>query len=175
MKYSLLLANADHTREVGALLGKALLKAGIDQPLIIHLVGELGAGKTTFVSGLLNAMGHVGAVRSPTYTLIEPYEFSRADAAASTWQVMHMDLYRLTDASQLDELGVRDMLLPGTILLIEWPERAGDRLPQADVVIHLVYPADGLSGRKLNVVANSESARQLLHQAYSHTLPTHES
>lgn len=167
MKYSLLLANADHTREVGALLGKAILQTPFDAALIIHLNGELGAGKTTFVGGMLNAMGHIDAVRSPTYTLIEPYEFIRADMPASTLQVIHMDLYRLTDASQLEELGVRDLLLADTVLLIEWPERAGDRLPQADVSIHLAYPAHGLSGRKLEMTTRSAAATLLLRHAYS--------
>ena len=171
--YSFHLSDADHTCSVGALLGKALLMTSLDQSLIIHLNGELGAGKTTFVGGMMNALGYAGAVRSPTYTLIEPYEFPSA-AMTLSLQVVHMDLYRLTDASQLDELGVRDMLLPGTTLLIEWPERAGDHLPPPDVVIHLEYPADGI-GRKLEMHGHTSMGRQLLHLAYSHTLAPHES
>ena len=161
------LIDVDHTRKVGALLGMVLLTTALNQALTVHLNGELGAGKTTFVSGLLNAMGHAGVVRSPTYTLIEPYQFIRHDAAASALQIVHMDLYRLTDPSQLEELGVRDMLLPDTVLLIEWPERAGDYLPHADVEIHLAYPEAGMSGRTLYIIAHSLQAKQLLHRAYS--------
>ena len=156
------LADADQTREAGAALGKALFAARMDQAFIVHLNGELGAGKTTLVSGLLNALGHAEVVRSPTYTLIEPYEFARKAMNASALQVFHMDLYRLIDPAQLDELGVRDMLLPETVLLIEWPERAGDRLPHADLSINLAYLDEGLPGRKLQLDANSVTAKQLL-------------
>ena len=173
--YSIQLADADGTRRMGASLGKVLVADRIDQPFIIHLKGELGAGKTTFASGMLNGMGYVGAVRSPTYTLIEPYELSCTGVTTATINVMHMDLYRLTDPSQLNELGVRDMLIARTVLMIEWPERAGEYLPQSDIVINLAYPAVGVSGRALNVVANSALAWQLLQQAYSHTLTPHES
>jgi len=121
----------------------------------------------------LNAMGYTGVVRSPTYTLIEPYEFSRGDTMP-TLQVMHLDLYRLTDAAQLEELGVRDMLIPGSVLLIEWPERAGNRLPLPDIVINLAYLSDGESGRTLDAIAQSDPAKLLLRQAYSHTLAAHE-
>jgi tRNA threonylcarbamoyladenosine biosynthesis protein TsaE len=160
--FSLALKDADHTRATGASIGHALLKLRIEQPLTIHLNGDLGAGKTTLVGGMLNAMGFVGAVRSPTYTLIEPYEFARDIAHPDPLQVMHMDLYRLTDASQLEELGVRDMLVPNTVLLIEWPDRAEDRLPAPDVEVNLAYPVAGISGRALQLIAHSSQAKQLL-------------
>lgn len=161
------LGDADHTGEAGAALGRALLQLSLPHPLIIHLNGELGAGKTTLVRGLLTAMGHADTVRSPTYTLIEPYEFARDAVHAPALQVIHMDLYRLTDASQLDELGVRDMLLPETVLLIEWAERAGERLPAGDLIINLEYPDEKLQGRNLQWLARSAAAKELLNQAQS--------
>lgn len=156
------LADADQTSAAGAALGQALLQIRMDHPFIVHLNGELGAGKTTFVRGLLHAMGHADAVRSPTYTLIEPYEFARDAMQLPVLQVIHMDLYRLADAAQLDELGVRDMLLPDTVLLIEWAARAGTRLPPADLAINLVYPDEQLQGRNLQWIASSAAANQLL-------------
>jgi len=156
------LKDAEHTRAIGGAIGHALLTTHVEGPLIIHLNGDLGAGKTTLIGGMLNAMGFVGAVRSPTYTLVEPYEFMRDMTPSAPLQVMHMDLYRLTDASQLDELGVRDMLVPDTVLLIEWPDRAEDRLPFADVAINLAYPESGASGRTLQIVAHAPQAKQLL-------------
>lgn len=126
------LRDAAETRAAGAALGAALLGLSADRPLIITLQGELGAGKTTLVSGLLAAMGYGGAVRSPTYTLIEPYELAGR-------QLYHLDLYRLIDPLQLEELGVRDLLQPGAILLIEWPERAGEWLARPDIRVRLEY------------------------------------
>jgi tRNA threonylcarbamoyladenosine biosynthesis protein TsaE len=156
------------TRSAGEILGEVLGSVKLSEPLIVHLVGELGAGKTTFVTGLLRALGHNDAVRSPTYTLIEPYDFRRGDQ--SELHIMHMDLYRLTDPSQLEELGVRDMMVANTVLLIEWPERAGHYLPPADITIQLRYPNTGTMGRMLEVNAHSSGTRQLLEQSYSHTL-----
>jgi len=159
MSYSTYLADADRTREAGAAMGRAMLNTQLLQPLTIYLEGELGAGKTAYVSGLLQAMGHDGSVRSPTYTLIEPYEFKRADG--TMLNVIHMDLYRLTDPSQLEELGVRDMLLPGTVLLIEWPSQAPGYLPQADMLIQLDYDAEN-AGRNIQINDYSSTATQLL-------------
>jgi tRNA threonylcarbamoyladenosine biosynthesis protein TsaE len=150
------LQDAEATRAAGRAIAQDLLKLSDAAPLIITLHGDLGAGKTTLVGGLLNALGHVGSVRSPTYTLIEPYELAG-------YQVYHLDLYRLTDPSQLEELGVRDLLLPGAVLLVEWPERAAALLEQANLQIHLDYPPDGHDGRELRLQAADESVQQLIH------------
>ena len=102
---------------------------------LIFLRGELGAGKTTLVRGFLRALGHEGIVKSPTYTLIEPYEL----AARS---IFHLDIYRLGDPSELDELGVRDLLKDNNTLLLEWPERAQGALKAPDMEISLEYEGD---------------------------------
>lgn len=149
------LADATRTRAAGAALGHELLTLDTTQPLLVTLQGELGAGKTTLVGGLFNALGHIGPVRSPTYTLIEPYELAGR-------QFYHLDLYRLTDPLQLEELGVRDLLQPGAVLLVEWPERAGRYLPVADLTIKLEYAPQGASGRELCLLPGTESLQRLV-------------
>ncbi len=106
-----------------AAAGAALAHAAKGRAGVIALSGELGAGKTTFVRGLLRALGHGGAVRSPTYTLVEPYEVAGQ-------RVLHLDLYRLAGAADLTALGLRDELDGSTLLLVEWPERAEGALPE---------------------------------------------
>ena len=105
-------------------------------PLIVYLHGELGSGKTTLARGLLRELGVVGTVRSPTYTLLEQYE-------THGHRVLHLDLYRLGDAIDLAPLGLRDELVPGTLLLIEWPERAEGLLPPPDLRISLTVASLG--------------------------------
>jgi tRNA threonylcarbamoyladenosine biosynthesis protein TsaE len=106
----------------------ARLSAVCKAPLLITFSGELGAGKTTFIRGLLRGCGVTGAIKSPSYGLIEPY--ARGDAT-----IYHMDLYRLTSAEELEFIGFRDYL--SDICLIEWPERAAGYLPTADVEINM--------------------------------------
>jgi len=103
---------------------------------VIYLTGDLGAGKTTLARGFLRALGVTGAVRSPTYTLVEVYEVGALTA-------VHLDLYRLRDPSELDNLGLREWAGPGHIWLVEWPERGSDRLPGADLVVRLTAGPNG--------------------------------
>jgi tRNA threonylcarbamoyladenosine biosynthesis protein TsaE len=150
------LSDVAATRAAGQAIGQGLLRLNNAAPLVITLHGDLGAGKTTLVGGLLNSLGHEGPVRSPTYTLIEPYELSAR-------QFYHLDLYRLTDPLQLEELGVRDLLQPGSVLLVEWPQQAGSIFNNADLQVHLAYPSQGADGRQLHLHAKHESLQQLIH------------
>lgn len=150
------LRDADATRAAGRVLGNALAVSHGNQPVLVTLQGELGAGKTTLVGGLLEALGHTGPVRSPTYTLIEPYELAQR-------QCYHLDLYRLTDPMQLEELGVRDLMQPGALLLVEWPERAGAALSSPDLAIQLSYPDRGQTGRRLKLSTALEPYTELVH------------
>ena len=100
------------------------------QARIIFLRGELGAGKTTLAAAMLKALGTDEVVRSPTYSLIETYQLSAGVA-------VHIDLYRLLGIDELEQLGLRDYLIPSTLLLIEWPERAEAGLPSPDLEVQL--------------------------------------
>ena len=102
---------------------------------VLWLTGELGAGPTTFARGFLAALGGTGAVRSPTYTLLELHELP-------SQTLLHVDLYRLRDPSELDALGLRDWARPGCLWLIEWPERAPSRLPPADLIVTFTAGAE---------------------------------
>ena len=145
-------ANAAETRALGSRLAAALIHVDEPGPLFIGLTGDLGAGKTTLVGGLLAALGHEGAARSPTYTLIEPYRLAGRD-------VNHCDLYRLRHPAELDDLGLRDLLTPRSLLLVEWPERAEGRLGMPDLSLDLGYLDDG---RCVDISAASEAGRGML-------------
>ncbi|NGY03606.1 tRNA (adenosine(37)-N6)-threonylcarbamoyltransferase complex ATPase subunit type 1 TsaE [Solimonas terrae] len=112
---------------------------------VIFLSGALGAGKTSLARGLLRALGVGGPVRSPSYTLVEPYE---CDGAS----VLHMDLYRLRDPDELDGLGLRDFSTGRVWWLVEWPERGQGYLPKPDLWLHLSASVQG-QGRRLRVQA----------------------
>ncbi|GAB2797158.1 tRNA (adenosine(37)-N6)-threonylcarbamoyltransferase complex ATPase subunit type 1 TsaE [Halomonas shantousis] len=123
----------DETAQVafGEALGRALDGRGR-----VHLEGELGAGKTTLTRGVLRAYGHRGAVKSPTYTLVEPYELGGI-------HIQHFDLYRLGDPEELEFMGARDMLGDDSLSLIEWPSRGAGWLPEPDLTVRLVVVGPG--------------------------------
>lgn len=107
---------------------------------VIYLEGELGAGKTTLVRGWLRALGYDGAVRSPTYTLLETYDLTRG-------RVLHLDLYRLRDAEEVHYLGLGDALEASAIVFIEWPSLGRGYLPQPDLILSLDYATSGRTFR----------------------------
>jgi tRNA threonylcarbamoyladenosine biosynthesis protein TsaE len=109
---------------------------GVGTGAVVHLRGELGAGKTTCVRSLLRTLGVTGLVRSPTYTLVETYILPALTC-------VHVDLYRLQVQTEVDELGLRDLVGPGCLMLVEWPEKGGTPLPPADLDLTLSYLGDG--------------------------------
>ncbi|HAI59262.1 MAG TPA: tRNA (adenosine(37)-N6)-threonylcarbamoyltransferase complex ATPase subunit type 1 TsaE [Xanthomonadaceae bacterium] len=136
----LLLADAEASARLGAALA-----ATRPSPAVLHLEGDLGAGKSTLARALLRALGVTGSIRSPTYTLVERYPLAVGEAA-------HLDLYRLGDAGELDFLGLDELQAAADLWLVEWPERGAGHLPAADLVLRLAI--DG-SGRRLSGSASS--------------------
>lgn len=127
MSKTLHIANEAAMLALGATLARRFSTGGL-----ITLHGDLGAGKTTLVRGLLRELGHTGVVKSPTYTLVEPY-------ALASGEVFHFDLYRLADAEELEYMGIRDYLRPDALCLVEWPEKAGGTLPAADLQVFIYH------------------------------------
>ncbi|GGC81169.1 tRNA (adenosine(37)-N6)-threonylcarbamoyltransferase complex ATPase subunit type 1 TsaE [Vreelandella lutescens] len=133
----------------GKALGQALKGHGR-----VYLEGDLGAGKTTLTRGILRAYGYQGAVKSPTYTLVEPYELGDL-------RIYHLDLYRLADPEELEFIGGRDVLADNALCLIEWPSRGEGWLPAPDLRIQLSVTE---RGRAALLTANSQHGQRVLEQ-----------
>jgi tRNA threonylcarbamoyladenosine biosynthesis protein TsaE len=147
MRYRIELPDPASTLVWGRLLGARLWPGAI-----IFLSGTLGAGKTSLCQGILSALGHTGPVKSPTYTLVEPYTLTYGN-------VYHFDLYRLADPEELEWIGGRDYFDGESICLIEWPEHGAGTLPSPDLTLALELAG---SGRTLLMAAGSERGRALL-------------
>lgn len=138
------------TEEDTLALGRALAPL-LEPGMVLHLRGDLGAGKTTLARGILRGLGHEGRVKSPTYTLVEPYQFSRL-------YLYHFDFYRFLDPEELANSGFRDYFNAESVCLVEWPEKAPD-LPAADLDISM--RPDG-EGREIVITAHTEAGRRCL-------------
>lgn len=142
--------NLAQTERLGKTLAEALLPAW-EAGTTLFLSGDLGAGKTTLSRYILRRLGHSGNVKSPTYTLVEPYELEEGN-------VYHFDLYRLADPEELEFMGVRDYFAPNCICLIEWAEKGSGYLAAADIEITLELD----DKRVCTLVANSEKGETIV-------------
>ncbi|WP_420836660.1 tRNA (adenosine(37)-N6)-threonylcarbamoyltransferase complex ATPase subunit type 1 TsaE [Agitococcus lubricus] len=147
--WNILVATEQEQLKLGAALAKFVLPR-----LVIYLTGDLGAGKTTLSRGILTGFGYQGKVKSPTYTLVEPYEFE-------TFIIYHFDLYRLVDPEELELLGIRDYFHDTSIVLIEWPTKGQPLLPEPDIRIDIKMLTQG---RQLCLTAHSLKGQQILQQ-----------
>ena len=130
MTFEFKLSNEAATRKLGEALAR-----GVAPGRVLHLSGELGSGKTTLVRGMLKALGHPGRVKSPTYTLVEPYGISRL-------HFYHFDFYRFKDRSDWVNSGFRDYFNGEAFCVVEWPERAGGLLPPPDLELRLEFAGE---------------------------------
>lgn len=148
----LILPDEEATARAGAALARGMPDLA-HCSLLLALSGELGSGKTTLARALLRELGVAGSIRSPTFTLVEPYETPRGT-------VHHLDLYRLAPgAAALDGLGYRDLRGQPGLVVVEWPERAGNALGTPDIAVQLSHEG---SGRRLSLAGTGDSGRSWL-------------
>ncbi len=145
------LTNETETIAAGELISRAMSSG------VIFLHGNLGMGKTTLARGVIQSLGHEGAVKSPTYTLVEPYEFDEV-------RVYHFDLYRLGDPEELEYMGIRDYFESHSLCLVEWSEKGEGFLPAADLDLYLEPES---LGRKITLRARTELGQSVLHRLQS--------
>ena len=141
------LENESETIYLGAIMANILTGGEL-----VYLQGELGAGKTTFVRGLLNALGYLGNVKSPTYTLVEPYLIAGID-------VYHFDLYRINDPGELEAMGIRDYCDGKSICLFEWAEKGASVLRKSDITLLFSYHS---LGREVEIKSSSIIGKKIL-------------
>ena len=124
----------------------------LNQGLVVYLLGDLGAGKTTFTRGFVKGMGHLGNVKSPTYTLVEPYELP-------PWRIFHFDLYRLADPEELEFMGIRDYFADDCCCFIEWPDKGKGMIAEADLILNIAYSGEK---RTINFQPLSENGQLIV-------------
>ncbi|GAA4012576.1 tRNA (adenosine(37)-N6)-threonylcarbamoyltransferase complex ATPase subunit type 1 TsaE [Actimicrobium antarcticum] len=142
--------------EAGTIALGASLARALAPGLTIYLHGDLGAGKTALTRALLHAAGHTGHVKSPTYTLVEPYTIALQDRAV---EVLHFDLYRMISADDFLDAGFREYFNSNNICIVEWPEKADGVLPAADIDVFLTVTG---TGRDVELSAHSDQGYQCL-------------
>jgi tRNA threonylcarbamoyladenosine biosynthesis protein TsaE len=147
------LIDAEATEILGAALARTFPGAPAG-PVGLYLTGDLGAGKTTSVRALLRTLGVLGTIRSPTFTLVETYRLTDLTC-------VHVDLYRLGGRDDVEELGLRDFLQAGCLLLVEWPSKGAGALPSPDIEMALSF-ADPRPGRAARLRAHGERGRRWL-------------
>ena len=147
--FTLILENEAATVDMGGVLARL-----VQQGAVIFLHGDLGAGKTTLTRGIVQGLGHTGKVKSPTYTLVEPYELEHCS-------VYHFDLYRLADPEELEFMGIRDYFENNSVCLIEWPEKGAGMLAQADLEITMKYDD---SARQITIIANNQNGLKIINK-----------
>ena len=150
-KQNFILADEQATIALGRQLAE-IVRNNLKQGITVFLNGDLGAGKTTLTRGFVQGMGHVGHVKSPTYTIVEPYDLS-------DWQVYHFDLYRLADAEELEYMGIRDYFNNHSCSFIEWPEKGEGMLPAPDMIIDLAYSDEQ---RQISLQAKTDLGERLV-------------
>jgi tRNA threonylcarbamoyladenosine biosynthesis protein TsaE len=142
--------SAEDTERVASALAAAIVDGGCDKgPFVVHLAGDLGAGKTTFVRGALRALGVTGHIKSPSYTLLETY-------AAREYTLIHLDLYRIRDTQELEELALRDYYAANHIWWVEWAEKGAGVLPSADLRVSLELD---VQSRYISIESLSDAGR----------------
>ncbi len=146
--------NINFENEQGMLDWTTSKAPSIQPGLVIHLEGDLGMGKTTLSRGFIQGLGHKGNVKSPTYTLVEPYELG-------SLCVYHFDLYRLSDPEELEFMGVRDYFTDETVCLIEWPDKGEGILPEPDIQINITQ---WQQGRRLVLKSLSQRGQDQLNR-----------
>ncbi|MDK2595993.1 tRNA (adenosine(37)-N6)-threonylcarbamoyltransferase complex ATPase subunit type 1 TsaE [Pseudoalteromonas obscura] len=144
---TLSLGDEEATVELGRRLASSIIEGAV-----FYMHGDLGAGKTTMTRGIVQGLGHTGNVKSPTYTLVEPYELPSKS-------VYHFDLYRLGDPEELEFMGIRDYFAANAVCIVEWPEKGEGFIPNPDIDIYLAYEGDA---RTVTLKAHSERGIQVL-------------
>jgi len=140
------LADAAATEQLGRCLAQTLPA----EPVVAALSGDLGAGKSTLARALLRALGVTGAVRSPTYTLVERYP-------TAVGECLHLDLYRIADPEELDFFGLDELREVARVWLVEWPSRGGNRLPATDLDIELMHAGEARRVRLKPLTENGKA------------------